>query len=166
MRYALLIMGTVFGYSVFSDYSRSRSGHSSSSERQAKTGNKLRIFSLAADWTPSYHYMLRSMESNQLPVQVVIAGRDSDSNWVAVGSNLGVWSKAIHRYRTHSDQLVILANGHNFLFNANVDQLATRFKQFNAKIVFSAERTCKPEDFQPRFVLVDDNNNLSVNFIV
>ena len=93
---------------------------------------------------------MRSAEKNQLAVKVLGMGEEwkggDMANSVGGGQKVLIMRKALESYKDDAEMIIMFTDSYDVLFNANQQQILEKFHQFEARVVFSAEGFCWPDD--------------------
>jgi hypothetical protein len=106
------------------------------------SAGKFLVLSVATRETCGLIQFERSADINNLPLKILGLGQP----WKGFGYKLLLLKHELEPFKNDTEKIVLVADGYDVLFNANVDQILERFLKFNARLVFSAETNCWPDE--------------------
>jgi len=112
--------------------------------------DKFLVLTVATESTSGFKRYMRSAEKNQLAVKVLGMGEEwkggDMANSVGGGQKVLIMRKALESYKDDAEMIIMFTDSYDVLFNANQQQILEKFHQFEARVVFSAEGFCWPDD--------------------
>ena len=91
--------------------------------------------------TSGYRRFLHSAQVTGLTVKALGLG----GHWDGDGNKVIKLKEELEHYKDDPEQVILFANSADALLTAGAEQILNKFKKFNSKIVFSAEKNCWPE---------------------
>ena len=103
--------------------------------------NSFLLITVATELHNSVKRFERSAAVNGLPLKVLGLG----TKYEGYGMKVNLIKEELKRHLDDPGKIILVADSHDVLINARVNQIIKTFKNFNANIVFSAEGNCWPD---------------------
>lgn len=67
------------------------------------------------------------------------------ANSVGGGQKVLLLRKELENHKDDTEKIIMFTDAYDVLFNADEEKILEQFRQFNARVVFSAEGFCWPD---------------------
>ena len=91
--------------------------------------------------TSAYHRLMHSAQVNGLNLRVLGLG----SVWEGNAKKIGLLKNELENYWEDESKVVLFVDGFDTLINAVENEILSRFRQMNARVLFSATVYCFPD---------------------
>ena len=99
------------------------------------------MYTAASDETSGFKQFKRSAEVNGLRPKVLGLGR----KWRGLTEKAILLKQELEKYKDDYNKIVLFTDAYDVLYNAGPREILERFKQFNSRVLFSAEKNCWPD---------------------
>ena len=99
------------------------------------------ILTVATHKTCEFRKFAESVASNHIPMKVLGKGQQ----WRGFGQKLAILRQELESYR--DDIIVMVTDSYDVLVNGGTDEIIERFKSFDARILFSTDSNCWPDEY-------------------
>ncbi|XP_061393168.1 procollagen-lysine,2-oxoglutarate 5-dioxygenase [Musca vetustissima] len=109
---------------------------------------KVKVFTVATERTDGF---LRYMRSAKVyDIEVTPLGLDQewkggDMSSVGGGFKVNLLREAVRPLKDEKDTLIMFTDSYDVVFTSRLNEIVKKFKDFNARVVFSAEKYCWPD---------------------
>ena len=103
---------------------------------------KFMVLTVATTENCEFRKFERSLKYNNIPYKVL----GLNEKWLGYGWKLSLLKQELEIYKDDKDQIILVTDGYDVLFSGGVDQIVAKFQKTNARILFSAESNCWPDD--------------------
>ena len=100
------------------------------------------VITVATKKTRTYQQLIRSARVNGIPLKTLGMGEI----WKGFGHKLLLVREELERHKDASDRIILFVDAYDVLINDGVEQILQRFQKFDARVVFSAEANCWPDE--------------------
>ena len=110
-------------------------------------GTSLLVLTVATKESNAFKRFRRSAQVNGLPLKVVGLG----GRWKGLGhAKVTQLAKELETYKNDSNKVILFADAYDVLLNGGVEDILQRFEKSKARILFSAEKNCYPQELASR----------------
>ena len=103
----------------------------------------LLVLTVASKETSAFKRFRRSAEINGLPLKVLGMGQE----WIGLGdAKVAQLGHELEKYKNDSEKIILFADAYDVLFTGPAEVLLEKFRKFNTRILFSAEKNCYPKE--------------------
>ena len=99
------------------------------------------MLTIATKETSAFKKFMRSASDNKLPVKVLGMGQ----KWKGFLQKIDLLKQELENHKNNSHLIILFADGSDSLFSSGTEEILRKFRQFNAKVVYSAEENCIPD---------------------
>ncbi|XP_017472673.1 PREDICTED: procollagen-lysine,2-oxoglutarate 5-dioxygenase 1 [Rhagoletis zephyria] len=116
-------------------------------EKEAK---RIKVFTVATERTDGYLRYLRSAK-RIYDIEVNTLGMDEewkggDMNGLGGGYKIRLLREAVKPFKDEKDAIILFTDSYDVVFTADLKEIYQKFKEFGAKVLFSAEKFCWPDE--------------------
>ncbi|XP_039278780.1 procollagen-lysine,2-oxoglutarate 5-dioxygenase [Nilaparvata lugens] len=107
------------------------------------------LITVASEETDGYKRFIRSTKINNIPVKVLGLGKEwLGGNMLSTGGGykVNLLKEELEKYKDDDSRIIMFTDSYDVIINGAVKNIVYRFKQLEARIVFSAESTCWPDE--------------------
>ena len=105
---------------------------------------------MATDETSGYKRYMRSARINGLPVTVLGMGikwQGGDmANGVGGGQKVKLLKEELEKHKDDAEKVIMFTDSYDVVFNAGPEKILETFLKFEARVLFSAEGFCWPDN--------------------
>jgi len=134
---SIIILFSIFSYQKL----KSTKDVSTTDDNNIQDGNFL-VITVATKKTRTYQQLIRSARVNGIPLKTLGMGEI----WKGFGHKLLLVREELERHKDASDRIILFVDAYDVLINDGVEQILQRFQKFDARVVFSAEANCWPDE--------------------
>ncbi|XP_034933747.1 procollagen-lysine,2-oxoglutarate 5-dioxygenase isoform X1 [Chelonus insularis] len=112
--------------------------------------NDVIVINVASNRTDGYERYLRSTRVYGFEDKVITLGLDKpwkggNMNSVGGGYKINLLKKELKKYKNDQEKLIIFTDSYDVIFSSDLDTIIKKFKIFDARILFAAEKSCWPD---------------------
>ncbi|RZF45758.1 hypothetical protein LSTR_LSTR014862, partial [Laodelphax striatellus] len=107
------------------------------------------LVTVASEETDGYKRFIRSTEINKIPVKVLGLGKEwlgGNMHSTGGGYKVNLLKEELQKYKNDENKIIMFTDSYDVIINGAMKNIIYRFKQLEARIVFSAESTCWPDE--------------------
>ena len=107
------------------------------------------LLTVATENTDGFKRYLRSAEVNGLKGKVIGMGEEwegGDMDYPGGGHKINLVKKELEEFKDRDDLILMFTDAYDVLMLADKETILAKFKSFDARVVFSAENFCWPDD--------------------
>ena len=101
----------------------------------------LLVYTAASRETSAFKRFQRSAKINGIHPKVL----GMDLVWNGLTEKAALLKRELEQYRNDYKKIVLFTDAYDVVYNGGADQILTKFKQLNTKVLFSAEKNCWPD---------------------
>ncbi len=103
---------------------------------------KFLVLTVATTENCEFRKYERSLKYNSIPYKVL----GMNEEWLGYGWKLSLLKQELENYKDDKNQIILVTDSYDVLFSGGVDQIVAKFQKTGARILFSAESNCWPDD--------------------
>ncbi|XP_046397512.1 procollagen-lysine,2-oxoglutarate 5-dioxygenase 1 isoform X2 [Ischnura elegans] len=109
------------------------------------------LVTVASNRTEGYRRFIRSAKYYNVPVKVLGMGEKwlgGNMNSVGGGYKVNLFLKELKKYKDNKEKIVMFTDRYSYdvVLTAGPDRIIEQFENFGARVLFSAERSCWPDE--------------------
>lgn len=112
-------------------------------------GSDFLIITVATEETSGFKRFQRSAQVNNLKVKVLGLGEEwkggDIANTVGGGQKVLLLKEELEKHKDDKDKIIMFTDAYDVVFNGDEEQILARFREFDARVLFSAEGFCWPD---------------------
>ncbi|EDW79565.2 uncharacterized protein Dwil_GK20548 [Drosophila willistoni] len=115
---------------------------------EANLNDIVKVFTVASEPTDGYMRYIRSARVYDIEVTTLGMGdewKGGDMQRAGGGYKLNLLREAIAPHKEAQDKIILFTDSYDVIITANVEEIVEKFKESEAKILFSAEKFCWPD---------------------
>ncbi|XP_034233658.1 procollagen-lysine,2-oxoglutarate 5-dioxygenase isoform X2 [Thrips palmi] len=111
--------------------------------------SELLLLSVASEPTDGFQRFERSARINNVPMKVLGMGQKwvgGDMRYPGGGYKINLLKEELEKYKDDSKQIIMFTDAFDVIILDSADRIIKQFRNFDARIVFSAEGFCWPDE--------------------
>lgn len=122
---------------------------------------EIKVFTVATEENDGYRRFIQSANNNNIKVETLGMGtvwRGGDMSGTGGGYKINLLRSAVEKYKDNKNMIVIFTDSYDVVFTSGILEIVKKFKNTDARVLFSAEHFCWPNDkLRDQYPIVNTN---------
>ncbi|KAG8231866.1 hypothetical protein J437_LFUL011771 [Ladona fulva] len=117
--------------------------------KDRKSKKDFLLLTVASNETEGYQRFIRSAKVYNVPVKVLGMGQKwlgGDMKSAGGGYKINLLLKELNKYKDQKDKIIVFTDSYDVILTSGPDKIIEQFENFGARLLFSAERSCWPDE--------------------
>lgn len=117
--------------------------------KETKSGlETIKVFTVATEENDGYGRYVRSAKINKfevVPLGLGLEWKGGDMSGPGGGFKINLLKEAVAPFKDDNNTIILFTDSYDVIFTSTLTEIHKKFKEFDAKIVFGAEKFCWPD---------------------